>query len=62
MKRISGARGLVFLGWLFLMVAASVVLTGSWSNVTAPAIALVGVGLGCLVTAVVLAIEDLNRR
>jgi hypothetical protein len=62
LKHISGARGLVFLGWLFLLAATSVVITGVWGNATTPVIALVGVGLGCLVTAVVLAIEDLDRR
>ncbi|MGV9387169.1 hypothetical protein ACWDRB_66130 [Nonomuraea sp. NPDC003707] len=60
--RRSGARSLVLLGWLFLVVAGWVVLTGTGGDATTMVIALVGVGLGFLITAVVLAIEDLNRH
>ncbi|MGW0192324.1 hypothetical protein [Nonomuraea sp. NPDC003201] len=60
--RRSGARSLVLLGWLFLVVAGWVVLTGTGGDATTAVIALVGVGLGFLITAVVLAIEDLDRH
>lgn len=60
--RRSGARSLALLGWLFLIAAGWVVLTGTGGDATAAVIALVGVGLGFLITAVVLAIEDLNRH
>ncbi|MFG1947814.1 hypothetical protein [Nonomuraea sp. NPDC048826] len=56
--RGSGARTLVVLGWFFLLVGGCAVLTGA----TVLVLGLVGIGLGCLVTAVVLAVEDLARR
>jgi hypothetical protein len=48
---------------LFLILGASVgVLIGSESGATAGVIALVGMGLGCLLTAIVLMLEDLHRN
>lgn len=60
--RRSGARSLVLLGWVFLIVAGWAGLTGAGGDATAAVIALVGVALGFLITAVVLAIEDINRH
>ncbi|NRQ35223.1 hypothetical protein HII36_25850 [Nonomuraea sp. NN258] len=59
--RRGSARSFVLLGWLFLIAAVALVLNSAWDVVIAPVIALVGLGLGSLVTSVVLAIEDLTR-
>ncbi|SNT61491.1 hypothetical protein SAMN05216276_10846 [Streptosporangium subroseum] len=53
----------VVAGWLFLILGAGVgALIGSESDATAGVIALVGMGLGCLLTAIVLMLEDLHRN
>ncbi|MBB6345169.1 hypothetical protein FHU36_001678 [Nonomuraea muscovyensis] len=50
-------------GWLFLILGAALgILGGAWDGAASAVIALVGIGLGCLVTAVVLALEDFHRH
>ncbi|GAA4534554.1 hypothetical protein GCM10023096_81840 [Nonomuraea ferruginea] len=46
------------LGWFLLVLGACAVLTGA----TVLVLGLMGLGLGCLITAVVLAVEHLPRQ
>ncbi|MFC5830598.1 hypothetical protein [Nonomuraea insulae] len=59
MKRSNRAFGLLALGWVILiLVAWTAYFTNALANAVPSVIAIVGIGLGCLLTAVVVAIND----
>ena len=63
MNRSSKAFGLLIVGWIILGFAGLVTLLGGVPATQAPlAIAMVGVGLGFLLTAIVAAIYDHGPR
>ncbi|MET8007672.1 hypothetical protein [Nonomuraea glycinis] len=63
MNRSSKAFGLLIIGWIILgFVASSTLFGGVPATLTPVVIAIVGVGLGFLLTAIVAAIYDHGPR